>query len=502
MSRTTKFVNNAMFAALHQIIVMASGFIIINLIIKNYGSELNGLISSINQFLVYFKLVEAGLSAAAIYALYKPLANNEIPKINKIVSTSRILYTKIGYIFISLVVGLAIIYPFIVSVEFTTPLLVACLVLVLGVGGIIDFFTLAKYRVLLTADQKNYVLSIASIIQVILNTSILYLLINLEISFIIVWIVATSSIFVRTIFLIIYVKKKYKYINYSLTPEFDVVKQRWSAIYIQVLGAIQLGTPILILTLVNRDLKLVSVFAIYSMVVIGINGVLEIFKSGLFASFGDILARNELSKLQKTTQEFEVFYYTIIGVVFSVTFCLLLPFINLFTNGFDDVEYVLPIVAFLFVLDGLLYNFRSPQAMLIVSAGMFKQTRKQVTIQGLIIVIFSLLLSPNYGIIGILIASIMSNIYRTTEILNFVPDKITKLPKSKSYKRIFRTFFVILIYFFTYKFLFDIEIKTYIEWVFTGLILTIFSIIIFVSLNILFEKNVVIDIVKRFKRDK
>ena len=33
---------------------------------------------------------------------------------------------------------------------------------------------MAKYRVLLTADQKSYVISIASIIQIVLNTTLVF----------------------------------------------------------------------------------------------------------------------------------------------------------------------------------------------------------------------------------------------------------------------------------------------------------------------------------------
>ena len=57
---------------------------------KFYGSEINGLISSINQ-LLYFSLVEAGLSGAAIYALYKPLADNDYKAINGVITAAKVL---------------------------------------------------------------------------------------------------------------------------------------------------------------------------------------------------------------------------------------------------------------------------------------------------------------------------------------------------------------------------------------------------------------------------
>ena len=73
MSRTKKFLYNSISTGFFQIVLMISGLITPRIMLKYYGSEINGLISSINQFIVYFNLVEAGLSGAAIYALYKPL---------------------------------------------------------------------------------------------------------------------------------------------------------------------------------------------------------------------------------------------------------------------------------------------------------------------------------------------------------------------------------------------------------------------------------------------
>ena len=39
-----------------------------------YGSEINGLIVSVTEFLTYFKMLEAGLAASVNVALYEPLA--------------------------------------------------------------------------------------------------------------------------------------------------------------------------------------------------------------------------------------------------------------------------------------------------------------------------------------------------------------------------------------------------------------------------------------------
>ena len=89
MSRTKHFFYNTLSTALLQLLTLLAGFIVPKTMLVYYGSEINGLISSILQFIAYFNLVEAGLSGAAIYALYNPLAQNDQGSINGIVSAAK-----------------------------------------------------------------------------------------------------------------------------------------------------------------------------------------------------------------------------------------------------------------------------------------------------------------------------------------------------------------------------------------------------------------------------
>lgn len=73
-TRTARFVQNTLSTALYQLTAMVMGFITPRLMILYYGSEINGLIVSVTEFLTYFKMLEAGLAASVNVALYEPLA--------------------------------------------------------------------------------------------------------------------------------------------------------------------------------------------------------------------------------------------------------------------------------------------------------------------------------------------------------------------------------------------------------------------------------------------
>lgn len=56
-----------------QVVTVISGFIIPKIILTNFGSSVNGLVSSLNQFLSYITLIEGGITGVVLANLYKPL---------------------------------------------------------------------------------------------------------------------------------------------------------------------------------------------------------------------------------------------------------------------------------------------------------------------------------------------------------------------------------------------------------------------------------------------
>lgn len=504
MSRTKTFLYNSLSTIFLQFVTLIVGFILPKVILKNYGSDINGLVTSITQFISYFNLVEAGLASAAIYALYKPLAEKNYKKINGVVSASKKFYLLSGYIFVSLVLGLAIIYPFLGKADFISKFDLFWLVIVLGANGVLEFFSMAKYRVLLTADQKTYVLSVASIVNIILNTLITVILANLGFGITFVKFFALFSILIRALILYLYVKNKYKFINYNEKPIENALDKRWDALYLQILGAVQVGVPVILATFFT-NYKIVSVYTIYHMVIGGINSILAVFISGLSASFGDIIARNENEKLKKVYQEFEYVYYDLLIFVYLVAFVMIIPFVTIYTKNINDTQYVVPLLGVLFILNGFFYNLKTPQGTLVISAGLYKETRRQTTIQALIIIVIGIALgyfmakiSPMYGLFGIMIASILSNFYRSIDLMFFIPKYVTKLSFKVTLKRWLKLFFVGLLVLITFSYM-DFGSITYLEWIFQAVKASLIVILYIIVVDLMVDRKTLKCVLNRLK---
>lgn len=485
MNRTQKFAMNSLVSAINQIVVMVVGFITPGIMISTYGSEINGLVSSINQFISYITLVEAGIGGAAIFSLYKPLAENNHNGISSVLSAARKSYTQAGYFFSTGIFALAVIYAVLQQSNTLSFATIFFLTIILGVNGCSDFFLLSGHRVLLTADQKNYILSLISIIQTIARTIIICILAFLEVNVVVLYTLALLPLIFKVVVILFYTKKNYSFIDKNAKPDKSALNKRWDVIYQQILGAVQTGAPAVIATII-LSLKKVSVFTVYNMIVTGVNGVLSIFISGLPAGFGEVIAKKDMNVLKKSVCEFEVAYYYILSIIYGLTFVLILPFISLYTKNFVDVNYYEPIFGFTIVLNGLLYNIKTPQSMLIISSGMYKETRYRVTIQAILIIVCGVALGIPFGLAGIMMGSCISNLYRTIDLLFFVPKNITKLNASASMFRMIRVLITILLIVIP-SYIINVDLTIYLHWIVYAIIYGVYSIVIATVMVLLFD---------------
>ena len=83
--RKKKLAKNTVSSLLFRITTIICGFIIPRLILNSYGSEVNGLINSIMQFLGIIAFLELGVGAVVQSSLYKPLSDNDNDGISSIV---------------------------------------------------------------------------------------------------------------------------------------------------------------------------------------------------------------------------------------------------------------------------------------------------------------------------------------------------------------------------------------------------------------------------------
>lgn len=428
--RSKNALKNVISSIILQVVQIIIGFIIPRLIIESFGSNSNGLISSIKQFLTYITLLESGFGPVVKSLLYKPIAKKDKKEIENILCASEQFFRKIAHIFIVYIMALLIIYPFFVKDSFTR-IFTMSMIIIMSFGTFSEYFFGITYRLYLQAEQKTYIGSYIQIFTALFNGIIIFVMIKLGCNLILVQIGSALTFILRPIVQNIYVKKKYK-INLSNADKNYSIKNKWEGLAQHIAAVIHGNTDIMVLTIFST-IEEVSVYSVYLLVINGIKYIVSAFDTGIDASFGDMIAKNEQANLNRKFSSYEFIYQSIITIIFICTFILLIPFIKVYTNGINDANYIRPIFSIIILIAEFLWAIRLPYLSLTMAAGHFKETQMGAWIEAILNISISICLVCKLGIIGVAIGTLIAMAVRTIEFIYHTSKYILQRKMKKSF---------------------------------------------------------------------
>ena len=381
---TTRTINarrNMMSSLLLQLFTAISGLVIPRIIIPTYGSDVNGLLVSITQFISYISLFEAGVGSVFRASLYKPLHQNDIKEVSGIINAQKRFYRKIGAIFIAYILVLCIVYPYINQVDMNRSSVIA-LILLLSLGTFIEYFISLPYQSLIIADQMVRLVNLSAIIVIIANIVVTAVLVKIGASIITLKIYTSIIVTIRPIIYIIYVKRHYT-IDSTAKPNNSALSQRWNGLVHHLSYYIHRNTDIALLT-IFVSASTVSVYSIYLAVVTGIQKIVTSISSGLSASVGNMIADGDKNVIDKTVNQFEFVQITITTILYTITALMLMPFIKLYTENMTDANYIQPVFGYLLIVAEAVYCIRCIYSTITMSGNKFKETQPGAVLECII----------------------------------------------------------------------------------------------------------------------
>lgn len=485
--RKKRLVINTFSSFIFQITTIICGFILPRLILEAFGSEVNGLVNSITQFLGIISFLELGVGAVIQSSLYKPLADKDNDQISRVVVSGQRFFSKLAMILLVYVLVLMVIYPFVANQDFGF-IYTVTLIGVISISSFAQYYFGIVNRLLLTADQKGYISYNAQTITLILNTVACFGLIHLGASIHLVKLTTSLVYVVRPLVLMIYVKKNYK-INWKIKYEGEPIQQKWNGVAQHISAVVLDGTDNIVLT-IFAGLKEVSVYSVYNLVVTGVKQLLMSMTNGIQSLVGELWAKQELDNLRKFFGWVEWGLHTGTIFVFGVTSILIIPFVKVYTNGISDINYVQPLFGMLLVMANAGHCLRLPYNIMILAGGHYKQTQSNYIIAASINIIVSVLAVKRWGLVGVAVGTVIAMFYQTIWMAAYDSRNLIRWPFRKFIKQIgVDIISVVGIYLGTSHFVLD-KI-TYLAWVILAIKVTIVSAIIIIVINILFYRSYV-----------
>lgn len=494
--RSKKAIINIASSLLLQIITVICAFIVPKLIITTFGSNVNGLVATILQFLGYIALLEVGFGPVVKSLLYKPIANKDKSSIEKILKASEKFFRIISYIFIAYLVVLCFLLPQILSEQFDKMFTVS-LIIIIAISTFAEYYFGITYRMYLQAEQKVYVTSIIQIGTLILNTIMVVILIKCGASIQIVKL-STAVIFIlRPILQNLYVKKKYNISLKGVKSDYKI-KQKWDGMAQHIAAVIHDNTDVAIITIFINTVE-ASVYSIYYLIVQGIKNVIQALTGGIDASFGDMIARGEKENLNKSFKTYEGFYFTLSTIICISTMLLILPFVSVYTQGITDANYVRPLFAYLIVLAEFMWVIRLPYSSITLAAGHFKETKKGAWLEAIINIVISIILVWKLGIVGVAIGTLIAMFIRTIEFMYHASKYILERSILYTFKRLGIIVLEVIVIVIIFNLIPHIDVINYLTWIIQAIIVAIITSIVVIAINCLVYKDNVKSVINTVK---
>lgn len=472
-----------------KIVLMVLGFIIPKIFIENYGSDVNGLLSSIGQVFAYLNLVEAGIGVATTQALYKVVAKDDWDEISAIMNAASGFYRRTGTIYFIGVVITSLIYALFIG----TPLLptqVFLLILFSGMGNVLNYFFQSKYIALLNTEGKTYIhVGINTVIQIFTQILKIVMITN-QFDIVLIYFVYLVITAMQILVLNIYMNRNYKNkLDKSIKPNIQALNQHSSVLIHQISGLVFSNTDVLVLT-VFTNLRYVSIYTIYNMVINNLN-VLTVTVLDSFTSALGLIYNESKERFNKVYDLYELGSWMIYFILMSITLLLYEPFIALYTAN-ADINYVNAVLPMIFVLNQLLSFIRMPGLKVMNIEGCFKDTRSRTIIEAAINLSVSLIAVQFVGIYGVLLGTTVALSYRTVDIIIYSNQKILKRKWTIIFRRLLINSVTFVVVFFLLR-QWSESISSIVDFLIMGVKITFVVTVIYFVVNILSEignKNV------------
>lgn len=408
--RTKNSIKNIYISILTQIIITLLGFISRKVFIDSLGTEYLGVNGLLTNVLSMLSLVEGGIGSSIVYNLYKPLAENNQPKVIALVQLYKKIYGVLAIVIFLLSLTL---YPFLgVFMKSESAITSINIIYFIFVAkNMISYLNAHKWS-LINADQKGYVLAKYNLVFNIITTISKIIILMLTKNYILFLLIETGIFIIQNLWNGKIVNQRYTYIKtkkkYSIEREVkNNLITNVKALFLHNIGSYCVFGTDNILISAFISVKAVGLYSNYTMIIGQLSSLLTPIIGGIGASVGNLIA---IESKEKNYEVFNVIYlinFWIYGVCAIFLYNLLEPFINWWLGEgllLDKLTFIIILINF------YISGMRSSVITFKTKAGIFNNDKYVPLIEAVINLGSSIILVKYFGLAGIFMGTTISTI--------------------------------------------------------------------------------------------
>lgn len=405
--RTTKSIRNITVTLLFQGLSLLVSFFARQYFISRLGTSILGLNGIYENVLSMLSLAELGFSTAFMFALFKPVADNDIPRIQSLMHYFKKIYLLIGAVIF--VAGLAVI-PFLhlfIKTEISLSQVIAYYVLYLA--GVSVTYLFSYKKTLLIAYQDKYITSIIaySVFCALNLVQILLLYISGSYTLFLVAFIAanlTEGLIVNTVS-----NKRHAFLRASSgavsAEDKAFIAKNVQALFIHRFGGVVInGTDnIVISTFVG--LTQVGLYSNYLLILNAISVIVNQIFTGIAASVGNLGTTEDKTRFYEVYRIGLYLNALLFGSITVVLWFVINDFIMVWIGpSFSLDRPVVTLILVNFFINGM----RRITATYRDAQGLYWYDRYKPIIESVINLTVSIVLARRIGMAGVFIGTLVS----------------------------------------------------------------------------------------------
>lgn len=406
--------------------------------IKYMGIENLGIMKVFTQLLQYLNIVEMGIGSASSFALYKPLAEKDYKKISVILSTMRNIYIKIAIFLFSLGILVTPTLSFFIKLEKFDNLIY--LYWILYLLNTVSTYFFVKYIILFTANQEfilvRYIQSFSKIFYQVLQ---IFSIIIFK-SFLLYIILLILDNLTQYIFLKRHYNKNYFFIYETKEKYLGLGKDIKNLFWHRLAGLIVFNTDLILISKFV-SIEIVGMYASYQIVLQFILGLIGIVINVLRPRIGKFISQNFKEEIYRL---FKISNILLLNISILISYCTYI-LINNFVIIWLGNKYILnKLTVILIVINLFVKIFRIIVETFKETSGFFDDIHSPI-LEAVINLVFSIVLGIKYGLNGIIMGTVISNV---TVILIYKPILVFKRcfdKDIKEYIKVYGDYLILLV---------------------------------------------------------
>ena len=373
------------------------------------GTEFIGLTGTLNNILGYLNLSELGIGACIGYFLFKPIQTNNREEIQEILSLLGYLYNWIGAIIFCGAFVISLFFPLIFN-DAELPLGIVYFAFYSFLGSALIGYFINYRRMLLTADQKNYLVAVYlesfRLLKLVLQIFLAYNYRNLY-----VW-VGIEFLFsvIACIVLNWKINKEYPWLKVNkrdgrqLLKKYPEIITKTKQVFIHKIKDFVLVKSDELFIFFFVSLKMVAFYGNYMIIISKLISLFSSVTGSVGASVGNLVAEGNKSNMMKVFWEYTTIQHTIAAILCFSLYAFLEPFIAHWLGAEYIMDHRILILLVIFIY---ITNSRNSVDSFNYAHGLYADVWSAWA-ELIINVSVTIVCGLKWGIIGILLGKIVS----------------------------------------------------------------------------------------------